>query len=55
MAKNKKKEKKQLANIQKGARREWFIENNIPIHKEKVYKDKKNTYNRQKSKRIDID
>jgi len=54
MAKKKNKQK-QLANIQKASRREWFIENKIPIHKEKVYKDKKNTYNRQKSKRIDMD
>jgi hypothetical protein len=54
MAKNKITQK-QVNKMQKASRREWFIENNIPIHKEKVYKDKKNTYNRQKSKKIDID
>jgi hypothetical protein len=54
MAKNKI-TKEEQANMQKASRREWFIENNIPIHKEKVYKDKKNTYNRQKSKKIDME
>ena len=38
--------------MRKASRREWFIENNIPVHKEKVMKDKK-AYDRKKNKKID--
>lgn len=46
---------KQVNKMQKASRREWFLENNIPVHKEKVMKDKKKTYNRQESKKIQWD
>ena len=45
---------KQVDKMQKASRREWFIENNIPVHKEKVFKDKR-AYDRKKNKKIDID